>query len=87
MEPTDRVFGSKLREGQELCCARCFTPLEGAEAYCCRGCNATYDRACLSTNRTCGCGSQRFARHEPLPPPVGLFKSMGAAILRVIHGS
>ncbi|MCA8920696.1 MAG: hypothetical protein KDD82_02740 [Planctomycetes bacterium] len=87
MDPTNRVWGSKLREGQDLRCARCYASLVGEEAYSCLGCQATYDRACLSTNRQCSCGSTRFARHEPPKPAVGLFASMGAAIKRVIHGS
>lgn len=80
MEPTNRIFGSKLRAGACLFCTRCEALLDNDEAYVCQGCQATYDRACLSVRRRCACGSQRFARHEPRQEAVGLFAAMASAV-------
>jgi len=80
VEPTNRIFGSKLRAGDRLFCARCDALLDNDDAYVCQGCQATYDRACLSVRRRCSCGGQRFARHEPHEEGVGLFAAMASAV-------
>ncbi|MCA8926278.1 MAG: hypothetical protein KDD82_31010 [Planctomycetes bacterium] len=88
LDPTNRVWGSSLRRPpEELRCARCFADVAGADAHSCQRCRAVYDRACLSVHRVCvACGGTHFARHVPPEPPVGMFRAMLAAIVRVIHG-